>query len=143
MNHHDEVTTIATALALRHPKMEAVQLSESSGHSYRVVLECKDDKTAGAPSTWLGAAWKAVLGAGGVLYRMGHTIAKYHKMATYIERIESEEGDHCKDVCHKDGCSGTFTNPIPRGITWKRRASRTTEKGCCSFAADACDLCCT
>ena len=30
MDHHDEITSIATALALRHPKMEAVQLSESS-----------------------------------------------------------------------------------------------------------------
>lgn len=137
VNHHDEVTTIATALLLRHPKMEGVQLSESGGHSYRVVLNCKDDATEGAPSTWLGAAWKATLGSAAVVYRMVQT-AKYHLMTTYIERIESAEEDECREVCHKDACSWTPTNPIPWGsATWKRTTSRTTEKGCCMFAADA------
>merc|ERR1719171_1136894 len=50
----------------------------------------------------------------------------------------------CKRVCYKDGCKGTWSNPIPSGKQWTKVAKGvyTSSKGCCAFWSGACDTCC-
>merc|ERR1712057_102136 len=48
----------------------------------------------------------------------------------------------CKDVCYKDKCYGTLTNPVPRGKTWHRIKS-SYKGGCCFLGRGKCDQCCS
>jgi len=50
------------------------------------------------------------------------------------------DGKAAVKVCHKDGCKGTRTNPIPRGEQWNF-LRRKSETGCCYGKRGACDLC--
>ena len=47
----------------------------------------------------------------------------------------------CRNVCHKDGCTGTATNPIPWGVQWDMKKPN-NRKGCCFLGLGTCDLCC-
>jgi hypothetical protein len=50
----------------------------------------------------------------------------------------------CKDVCYKDKCKGTWTNPIPNGQTWTTKPGYYKHKGgCCAWGASKCTRCCT
>jgi len=47
----------------------------------------------------------------------------------------------CNNVCTKDNCLGTWSNPIPSGQQWYRKQQAYTG-GCCLFWAGDCDMCC-
>jgi len=48
----------------------------------------------------------------------------------------------CHDVCHKDKCMGTRTNPLERGVQYETVQDSYRRKGCCWWGSGACDLCC-
>merc|ERR1712100_254577 len=48
----------------------------------------------------------------------------------------------CRAVCYKDGCKGTWTNPIPRNKKW-HTIRKKYKNGCCAWGRGKCDLCCS
>lgn len=155
-NHFDLVTTIATA-SFRHPNVKAVELSSKGSDVWKKEFPCASGETGGAPSTWLGALYRMTTDSftygGATVYRLAWTLAKYHRMREYIDRVRRAlfPGGHsgvkastaCYEVCHHDQCLGTWTNPIPKGLSFRKNISRISESGCCLAGMDACDWCCS
>ena len=149
--HHDIVPSIATAFAHRHPKMQAFELSGkrfgkigTSLGPTRFQIKCSDDWSASAPSSWLRAATKIVMGPAAALYRVGTAASFYHAMTTYVDRVEkSKKTSSCAAVCYVDNCEGTRTNPIPKGEKWRKIIPEAQPVGCCGLMRGACDRCCT
>jgi len=61
--------------------------------------------------------------------------------AKWIRVPSQVKMSNCRNVCHKDGCKGTLTNPIPLGHQWITQ-KEDNKKGCCAFGLGSCDLCC-
>merc|ERR1712196_570684 len=64
------------------------------------------------------------------------------EISTDVEMEVIAAAGTCSNVCYKDKCKGTWTNPIPRGKTWHKIKS-SYKGGCCAFGHGKCDLCCS